>query len=504
MKAALFSLLFAALFGTGAQSQTINAASCNTNDVQSALNSIATDGTTVNIPAGTCTWTSGVTYTQTNSFTIQGAGNTTGSDGLGNPTGYNDQTIMVLNFNGAIFNITTIAGKSLRISGLSIKGGAGITYNGVLDIGGPSQSSTSSPLFRMDHNHFYNYQSGTAAAVLWGWMYGVVDHNLWDLGQGNVTNGTRIIHDGWGGYQNGAGSWHSPINWGSVEAMYFENNTYNYAAANDCNNGGRQVYRYNTFNYSFLQAHEGPVQGCRSIEMYNNNFTEGAQSTNPVQYYMRMGSVLSWNNSVTGAGNALEFHYDRSEGPGCGHPQSAPPNGLGYCGTTYGPSNWDQNGDSSGHLCMNQTGAGSGDLLQGYFPTLCDASSSDCTNGIYTGRWPNQIQEPVYEWLNNYTSVSNIVGIGTCSNAALFKQNRDYYLYTGSFAGASGVGSGLLSARPSTCTPLVAYWATDTNTLYQCATTNTWTAYYKPYTYPHPLDTSGSPAPPTNLQATPY
>ena len=46
-----------------------------------------------------------------------------------------------------------------------------------------------------------------------------------------------------------------------------------------------------------------------------------------------------------------------------------------------------------------------------------------------------------------------------------------------------------------TCTPLVAYWATDTSTLYQCSSPNIWTAYYTPYVYPHPL-VSGTPPPP--------
>ena len=79
---------------------------------------------------------------------------------------------------------------------------------------------------------------------------------------------------------------------------------------------------------------------------------------------------------------------------------------------------------------------------------------------------------------------------------------RGLYLHASSFTGASGTGTGTLAARPSTCTPTVAYWSTDTSTLYQCLTTNTWTPYYTPYAYPHPLVTGGivPPGPPTGLQ----
>ncbi len=79
--------------------------------------------------------------------------------------------------------------------------------------------------------------------------------------------------------------------------------------------------------------------------------------------------------------------------------------------------------------------------------------------------------------------------------------NRDYYNEVASFTGATGVGVGLLSARPATCTPLTAFWATDTRALYQCISANTWTAYYAPYTYPHPLQVQATdpPVAPSNL-----
>src|SRR5712664_2194077 len=43
----------------------------------------------------------------------------------------------------------------------------------------------------------------------------------------------------------------------------------------------------------------------------------------------------------------------------------------------------------------------------------------------------------------------------------------------------------------------------DRNTLYQCTATNIWSNYYKPFTYPHPLQSGTSAAaPPTSLRVT--
>ncbi|MFZ0302299.1 MAG: hypothetical protein WAL75_06425 [Terracidiphilus sp.] len=70
VKSIIFGLMLSAL--CAAKAQTIKATSCNTSDVQSAINT-ATEGQTVAIPAGTCTWTTGVTISG-KGIVVAGAG----------------------------------------------------------------------------------------------------------------------------------------------------------------------------------------------------------------------------------------------------------------------------------------------------------------------------------------------------------------------------------------------------------------------------------------------
>jgi hypothetical protein len=141
----------------------------------------------------------------------------------------------------------------------------------------------------------------------------------------------------------------------------------------------------------------------------------------------------------------------------------------------------------------------------------------------------NQVAEPAYFWMNTFsigTPQSNVVGYRTLRVVG----GRDWFTETlnqsaqtsptspfdgtvppiasgsgGVNNGSGGVGHGTLANRPTTCStgpngaPGAAYFATDQGSwntsgnafgqgqLYVCTATNTWTLYYTPYTYPHPL-----------------
>ena len=73
MKPVPLSLIFF-YFVTSADADVIHAASCSRADVQIAINS-ASNGDTVLVPSGHCTWSAGVTMTG-QGITLQGAGST--------------------------------------------------------------------------------------------------------------------------------------------------------------------------------------------------------------------------------------------------------------------------------------------------------------------------------------------------------------------------------------------------------------------------------------------
>src|SRR5271168_841515 len=116
-----YALLLIALFGGKAQAGTVTAASCNESDVSKALNSATSGGTTVVIPAGTCTWTTGLVYAQIGDLIIQGSGSQT-------TLGGGDATVIVDAVPKGVGQdepliIDTIAGKTFRITALTFQGG---------------------------------------------------------------------------------------------------------------------------------------------------------------------------------------------------------------------------------------------------------------------------------------------------------------------------------------------------------------------------------------------
>jgi len=518
---------------------TCTAVSPNQSDFLAALPSSGNTNSTVtvNIPSGTASWTSTISYAVPSAVTtliIQG--NTTVTcTGTGGQSSYAcaaaDNTIIEMNYAtfGPMLNLTTNSSATslLRITGITWEeGSVTIGQEPIIGIGGNGQ-------IRWDHNHV-NSTTGSGVGGTWVINYGnttgVADHNLWDLSTCNGFPSPTCPNPGtnaWGAFNDigdtsgslGDGTYNNPTQWGSSQAIYFENNVYNGGASNDCYRAGFYVSRYNTMNdeYIPIQTHGtkssgGPWRGCRGYEAYHNYITgPGGSQTGSGASGSKAGPAMVWGNTLANAAyyQFWEAATDRNGGDSAA--EVNPPNGWGYCGTTVtNPSTGNPNGVGSawdgnqptittGYPCLDGLGRGQTQQLMNnqVFPNRLNSATG-------TIAWPQQYLEPVYLW-NNSVGTANYVLI----QDLVTKNNRDYYYdqtaQSGSFTGAAGTGTGLLSARPTSCTagpggPYatspggesygVGYFATDTNTLSVCIQSGNpgvWKNIYTPYTYPHPL-----------------
>jgi hypothetical protein len=219
-----------------------------------------------------------------------------------------------------------------------------------------------------------------------------------------------------------------------------------------------------------LDSNDGTIYAGGIVPSTGNSTTDYLVITpNPGWATNQWASATGWysiRNLTEGWGASIKQNDDHTVTT---YPKSQP----GNITHTWNPG--DQWQILKVYPCIDQPGRGVGDYLSG------NGSAPPTPTG-----WPHEAIDPIYAWGN--TRNGQPFYLHAFYNHV--QPNRDYYDDR-----TGGVTTGLSSARPKTCTPLAAYWATDQNTLYQCSATNTWTVYYKPYTYPHPL-TLGSLSPP--------
>jgi len=412
----------------GFKGKIIYADSPDHDDVEAAINQ-AGIGDMVVVPNGTATWSEALII---NKGIVLKAASPRGVVISGNFTGhdYNDPASHIITY---VANSDSSNG--FRLSGFILDADSDCLP---LYVGTDGEN----PLriidrFRIDYCEFKNGYLGRAAEFV-GEVYGVIDHCIF-RGADSSFGFRNFSHD--------TTTWENmTFDFGSANQIYFEDNIFysgNYGGFFQGARGGRYCARYNTF------YHQGTGMSCQ-FDMHGN-ISGGNLSTMGAEVYenifynnnksfrlfgQRGGKALVYNNAVYDAydswwaGTIEEEVYDYLNPPEtnpAGQPQ---------------------------HV-----------------------SDSYFWNNIINGT--NRTEETN---INGYLDYGGDKGLVPRWDVHAWKQDLD-------FDGSSGVGAGLLSERPSSCsTEGVAWWATDENKLYRWHN-GAWELYYTPYTYPHPLRT---------------
>jgi hypothetical protein len=402
---------------------TITAASPSYADVSAAVSS-ASSGDTVIVPAGTATWSSQLVITKGIKLIGAGIGKTVITSGYNAGSPNRTDSSSYLFFYSPT---SPAANEPFRFSGFSFDGNDRCGFMCL-------ENETTTPInkIRIDHNSITN--TWKQAFLIYGTVYGVADNN--------VLSGTDNLYVFVSPYGLNEDSWNNlTFDFGTADNFYFEDNEFT-SSINffDGGLGGRVCVRYNTFHYT------GTVALCPLVDAHGNQ---------PGANLAAMG-VEVYSNTID---------FGRQPGTILGHRGGK---GLVYNNSITTTASWV-------NITVNEE--------------YLDSLNPPATN---PGGQPQHISDSYY-WNNLKNGTTPVdVDIGLTVNyggniGIVPRENREFWQQGTTFNGTTGVGAGLLSARPTTCTKGVAYWATDTKTLYRAQATNTWEVYYRPYTYPHPL-----------------
>ncbi len=266
--------------------------------VQAAVDSCVGDGvcTSVTVPAGSCTWTSGVSISG-KAMTLQGAGTA--------------NTIITTNgvWGGSI-NVTCSTANFVTVKDIYFIGGTN-TY----PINFYPTSQPQVDCFRFTGNRVASTGTDRRGVTVFDSAYGLIDNNIFEVGSG-ISAQIITVFGGMlsnvearaAGYQG----WQRALTLGTNNAVYIENNTFNYPAnysgddSIDAYNGARLVIRYNVFN-STTQGFHGCDSGSRrsahSYEVYNNSYINNG-TTQLRKATLRGGTGVFYNNTYGGTGAA--------------------------------------------------------------------------------------------------------------------------------------------------------------------------------------------------------
>jgi hypothetical protein len=282
--ATVFFLLPRALWGA-----TFTATSCSQSDVSAAISS-ASNGDTVQIPNGSCTWSSGISTTKeivirAQNYTPISGGNT------------NRNVVITHNASVPLFNVTSGNSYHVEIAGIKfIEGSIKRSF---------IRTSGSGSKVILVHDCWFEHSrrdgdADTVYAIVWMAQGGILWNCFW--------NGTDSIDDvGQGGMLI-----KSPRAWATASTMgiadtngavnvYIEDSTiYNVGLVPDCDDGCRIVSRFNVFMGSWAETHGfSSTYGGRHWEFYKNTFSNIARKNLSGRYFWgRAGTGVFHDNVV--------------------------------------------------------------------------------------------------------------------------------------------------------------------------------------------------------------
>jgi hypothetical protein len=211
-------------------------------------------------------------------------------------------------------------------------------------------------LMRVDHCHFEHlYQT----RCIWanGRCYGVADHNVMENRSGIGSTEAFLIQNS----NSGHDAWADFPWYGTDKFFFIEDNTVEFGAVTDSDQGGRFVVRHNYLkNGTIVTDHgtEGTPRGVRCKEVYNNTFYVTATSGHPGG--QRSGTCLWHDNTVVGSAplpsGVIYGMNNNREGYLRAHP---------IWGIADGTSVWEAN-DTEGN----------GTFVEGHAPHLFDSGSA--------------------------------------------------------------------------------------------------------------------------------
>jgi hypothetical protein len=447
------------------------ATTCSQANVQAAVNA-SSAGTTgyvsptnfggdgVYVPAGTCSWSSPVSWTNKNINVI-------GANPTISPSG--DQ--FDVSVTGAAGTGQTNA-ASFRISGFTQSGGHFLNIN----VSNPNMS-TWAGYYRVDHIN-YTTSAGGNNFIIYGPVYGVFDHLTGSVGGGNHFEQAMFLNSEYPpsttAVMGETVGRTFAIGLGDQNAVYLEDSTltcsgvFGSGALSDSESGPQRfVLRHNTilgtcYNYAHW-TRNGEWDGGR-IESYNNIYNctgPGCSGGYPGRFNAATGVIF--NNQIVNYGTP-SFQID--EARGCGAQTGGV---VGTCvGSPPGNSQFDVNaGDTNapGWPCAGQVG------------TACIAGN--CTrstmNSVPFIMWNNGAQTGCStggSCTNSITfNVDGPPGGGSCTRTATNYLKSTAHSLSGGYNGAIDYFSG--ASKPSSVG------------IY------TGIASYTPFTYPYPTTTGG-------------